>query len=358
MGFKQNLRNRFENNLSSHQIDDDYTVPRRSHSAVVLNQLSSHSQQSHRLSPLSQAATTHPLSNAHSHSFASFTLYDPHEQVPSYESVVLLLLHPLALAGSQPHHQHTGHPPSFDTPNEIAPQLSSTSSSLSLLTIPTHPTTPPTMSSTHKLKQLGLKFLNARQHFALAVCRDLSLVPPLIGLFQSWKRVFFDPDPSSILTSARISEHFLTGVWCIVSSYLSYSVLDGLIVRWIVTYSTSAAIVRVLLMSTIIATVEQYLVATFTATGYKYGLHIWILISCLLTLAYIAQNFITSNIDLKGKRRARFFDFYNIAVFAVVPVGMASFLTMVVLLRSLLILRIDIEGLVKLTGTIGTTLQT
>jgi hypothetical protein len=316
-----------------------------------------HNQQSHRLSPLSQSATTHALSNAHSHSFASFTLYDPHEQVPSYESVVLLLLHPLAVAGNHSQHQLSGQLPSFDPQNDIAPQLSATSSSLSLLTIPTHPTTPPTVSSTHKLKQLGLKFLNARQHFALAVCRDLALAPPLIGLFQSWKRVFFDPDLSSILTSARVSEHFLTGVWCIVSSYLSYSVLDGLIVRWIVTYSTSAAIVRVLLMSTIIVTIEQYLVATFTATGYKYGLHIWILISCLLTLAYIAQNFITSNIDLKGKRRERFFDFYNIAVFAVVPVGMASFITMIVLLRSLLILRIDIESLVKLTGTISTTTQ-
>ncbi|KAG7194351.1 uncharacterized protein KQ657_004563 [Scheffersomyces spartinae] len=202
------------------------------------------------------------------------------------------------------------------------------------------------------LKQIGLKFLNARQHFALAICRDICLVPPLIGLFQSWKRVFFESYfASSVLsttwatdfTSARTAEHFLTGIWCIVAAYLSYAVLDGLMVRWIVNYLAPAAIVRMLSMSTILIAVEQYTVSAFSANGYKYGLHIWILVSCIMTGAYIIQNFVTSNLDLKGKRKQRFFDFYNIVVFAVVPVGFASFLTMIGLLRSLLILRLDLE---------------
>lgn len=207
--------------------------------------------------------------------------------------------------------------------------------------------------SKKSLKRLGLKFLNARQHFALACCRDLSLIPCLYGLIQAWKRVFLQEDTNFVeingilyesFTGARISEHFLTGVWCIVSAYLSYSVLDGLMVRWIVTYLTSAAIVRMLSMSMIIVSVEQYLVATFSAQGYKYGLHIWILISCCLTIVFVVQNFVTLNLDLKdGKKRARFFDFYNIAVFAVVPIGLASFVTMIGLLRSLLILRLDLE---------------
>lgn len=213
---------------------------------------------------------------------------------------------------------------------------------------------PTSMAHTRKaeikrsLKQIGLKSLNARQHFALACSRDLSLIPCFIGLLQSWKRVFA-PDATTrtqilhSVTSARASEHFLTGLWCIVSAYLSYSVLDGLMIRWIVEYLTTAAIVRMLSMSAIIVSTEQYLLATFSADGYKYGLHIWILISCCLTLTYIVQNFVTSNLDLKGKRRARFFDFYNIAVFAVVPVGIASFITMIGLLRSLLILRLDID---------------
>ncbi|KAF3984936.1 hypothetical protein FT663_04735 [Candidozyma haemuli var. vulneris] len=197
------------------------------------------------------------------------------------------------------------------------------------------------------LKNLGLKFLNARQHFLLAVCRDVSLIPCIMGLCESWWIVFirsekFSSDSAGI-TTARGSEHFLEGIWCIVAGYLSYSVLDGLMVRWIVTYSTTGAIVRMLSMSTILVAIEQYLVSAFSAEGYQYGLHTWILISCALTLLYIVQNFVTSNIDLKGKRRARFFDFYNIVVFAVVPVGLASFITMIGLLRSLLILRLDIE---------------
>lgn len=201
------------------------------------------------------------------------------------------------------------------------------------------------------LKLVGLRLLNARQHFALACSRDVSLIPCIVGLFQSWSRVFAgyaveelagQPLQTSI-TSARMSEHFLTGVWCIVAGYLTFALLDGLMIRWIVTYSTSAAIVRMLSMSTIIITIEQYLLSAFSADGYKYGLHIWILISCCLTVLYFAQNFITLNLDLRGKSRARFFDFYNIAVFAVVPVGLASFITMIILLQSLLILRLDVE---------------
>ena len=209
-----------------------------------------------------------------------------------------------------------------------------------------------TSKAKNSLKRLGFRFLNARQHFALACCRDILLLPCIVGLFQLWRDLLFHENPHTVingvrfelLTGARTSEHFLTGVWCIVSGYLSYSILDGLMVRWVVTYLTSAAIVRMLSMSTIMVTIEQYLVSTFSANGYSYGLHIWILISCCLTVTFIIQNFVTLNLDLSdGRRRARFFDFYTIAVFAVVPVGLASFITMVGLLRSLLILRLDIE---------------
>ncbi|KAL1580084.1 N-glycosylation protein eos1 [Candida albicans] len=207
------------------------------------------------------------------------------------------------------------------------------------------------------IKQLGLKFLNARQHFLLASCRDVSLIPPLIGLIRSW-RMIYSNDANNYnqalngdgVTLIRGSEHFLTGLWCIVAGYLSYSILDSLLVRWIMTYSTSAAIVRVLSMSTIIITIELYLINTTSAIT-DYGLHIWIFISCVLTFTYIVQNFVTSNLELINyykrttiHKRARFFDFYNIVVFAVVPVGLASFVTMVGLLRSLLLLRIEIDS--------------
>ena len=155
-------------------------------------------------------------------------------------------------------------------------------------------------------------------------------------------------------------------------------------------------------MSTIMITCELYLVSTFSADGYKYGLHIWILISCILTFTYIVQNFVTLNLQLehhntikqhqtqeplrggenevntdgntlthrngvssnghistagrsnvknytqmRAKKPRRFFDFYNIVVFAVVPVGLASFVTMIGILRSLLILRIDVDQVMK-----------
>lgn len=204
----------------------------------------------------------------------------------------------------------------------------------------------PVRSSSRLVKTVGLKFLSARQHFLLATCRDMSLIPCVVGLCRSWWVLFKSSDPglvSSGITTARVSEHFLTGLWCIVAGYLLFSVLDGLMVRWIVGYSITGAIVRMAAMSAIMVAVEEYLVAAFSAEGFNYALHTWILISCALTVMFIAQNFITSNIDLKGKYRPRFFDFYKIAVFAVVPVGMASFITMIGLLRSLLILRLDID---------------
>lgn len=204
----------------------------------------------------------------------------------------------------------------------------------------------PVRGTSRLVKTVGLKFLSARQHFLLATCRDLSLIPCVVGLCRSWWVLFdsgSDEIAKSVITTARVSEHFLTGLWCIVAGYLLFSVLDGLMVRWIVGYLITGAIVRMAAMSAILVAVEEYLVAAFSAEGFNYALHTWILISCALTVMFIVQNFITSNIDLKGKYRPRFFDFYKIAVFAVVPVGMASFITMIGLLRSLLILRLDID---------------
>ncbi|RLP67300.1 hypothetical protein L150_06102 [Candida albicans Ca529L] len=69
------------------------------------------------------------------------------------------------------------------------------------------------------IKQLGLKFLNARQHFLLASCRDVSLIPPLIGLIRSWRMIYSNDanNYSQVLngdgvTLIRGSEHFLTGL--------------------------------------------------------------------------------------------------------------------------------------------------
>lgn len=157
--------------------------------------------------------------------------------------------------------------------------------------------------------------------------------------YQSWE--LLNTKATRPIHSAGASELFMAGIWCLVSGYLSYAVLDGLMVRWIVTYSTPAAIVRMISCACLNIAMIQGLFSIFSPDR-TYLLHVWILISCILTVAYTIQSFITSNLALEKK--SRYFDFYNIAVFAVVPVGLASFLTMVCLLRSLIILRMDIEG--------------
>lgn len=345
---------RFSQRLELHQIDDDYTTPSRTSS---------------RESNINANAS--PNTDVHNYdrritpySYHTVESYDPTEPVPSYESSQLL---------HERRQRVTERGTSLPGSSNISRDISRSSSFAALphtgstgtpsnSNIGGHSTNIGRKGNNNTLKSLGLKFLNARQHFALALSRDVSLIPCIIGLYQSWNRVFFqrsvpadlaDSVVSSItsgsqhlqvsVTGARLSEHFLTGIWCIVSGYLSFSVLEGLMVRWIVTYLTLATIVRMLSMSAMIVTIELYLVSVFTAEGSKYALHIWIMISCCLTLLFIIQNFVTLNLDLKGKTRARFFDFYTIAVFAVVPIGLASFITMVGLLRSLIILRLDID---------------
>lgn len=376
MSFFASLRRRLKNTpLESNQIDDDYSEP-ISPSLSIDHTSPQHELPTHAIPTIANNNNNNNNGNANNNSF------DPNEIVPSYETSQRLhyrssLANDIFI-NDQPsipvNHPSSAlslsriYAPIPSLPIPLNMSRSSSSSSLNshrsdiqpsqsapLPPHPSHAPHPPQQlqpPTTHKqkktIKQLGLRFLNSKQHFALAFCRDVSLIPAIYSLFQSWKRVFHDDNSQAIITTARGLEHFLTGMWCIVAAYLNYSVLDGLIIRWIVTYLTLAAIVRVLSLSTMSITVELYLVSTFTAQGYKYGLHIWILISCILTLAYIVQNFVTSNIDIgkdggTKKRRGRVLDMYNIVVFAVVPVGLASFVTMIGLLRSLLILRIDVD---------------
>lgn len=340
MAIFETVRRRLSHRLESHQIEEDYS-PRHSRSQnrtpVTFNE------------------------NIRYDSTPTPARFNPNEDVPSYEVSQLMYEHQGGNGNSTVNvsdtHIHSTTP--LHVPNDQLMSSLSNSTNISRQSsviagsntdsAPSHGTISGNNNNnrTNKsLKNIGLKFLNARQHFALAFCRDLCLIPSILGFIQSWKRVFYDEDiiNSTSITSAKLPEHFLTGVWCLVAGYLAFSVLDGLMIRWIVTYLTSAAILRMLSMSTIIVAIEQYLLTTLSADGYKYGLHIWILISCGLTGVYIGQNFVTLNLDLKGKRRARFFDFYNIVVFAVVPVGLASFITMIGLLRSLLIVRLDVEN--------------
>ena len=59
----------------------------------------------------------------------------------------------------------------------------------------------------------------------------------------------------------------------------------------------------------------------------------WIVISLILTVCYIVQDWLTSNIAIiTAKEGQRKINFLEVAVFCVVPVGLASFITMILLL--------------------------
>ncbi|XBW38758.1 hypothetical protein QEN19_004344 [Hanseniaspora menglaensis] len=202
------------------------------------------------------------------------------------------------------------------------------------------------------------------------------------------------PSYLSAIITGRSSEFLMCGLWCIVSMYLTYVTLDALMVRWITIYSTTAAILRMFSISLLLIIIELFILKTLsnepTVTNnknFKFGgensLHAWIFISCVLTFVYIWQSFWTSflqqqkrkdkivyeeeqrsndRIDSENESIIKPFtttlqfwkytlrkhlDLYSIIVFAVVPVGVASFLTMIVLLRNLVIQRMDVEQLEK-----------
>ncbi|CCE63632.1 hypothetical protein TPHA_0F01480 [Tetrapisispora phaffii CBS 4417] len=321
------------------------------------------------------------------------------------------------------------------------------------------------------VKTLSLNHLTAKQHLLMAVCRDFSLVLPIMYLFSTMKKSYevlyakkniqlYDiqsitetlallwqsyklnksntsisdstlstaystttsslsntsstlsdstnsnnsNDISSLLTSLikpDYSEYLLSAIWCVVSLYLTYSILDSLMVRWIVKYSTVAAIMRMFSMSILILAIELLLLNSFSPQS-EYYLHTWILISCILTAVYIWQSYLTSNLNYvsnddeeykndkiindnnnnsvsdgfqshpgdnsnssssdnlrtrnSGRKKKmpknykpfkfskrRTIDLYKITVFCVVPVGVASFVTMVGLLRNLFIQRLDVQ---------------
>ncbi|SCV05472.1 LANO_0H08240g1_1 [Lachancea nothofagi CBS 11611] len=302
-------------------------------------------------------------------------------------------------------------------------------------------------STYQSIKSLTLNNLDAKQHFLIAVCRDVSLLPPLLSLAHSLKKAWLlsdrtdalyntkgllqvslpkawhayrslktqasspDQDLTSQLVTARASEYLLCSLWCVVAAYLTYAILDSLMVRWIVKYSTMAAILRMFSMSLLIVTLEMLLLSSLSPKG-DYYLHTWILISCMLTGAYIWQSFLTSDLNYveqdspsptpspvsssgniptttaattttthrssssgstttnpvtcdpsadsvssrKRKRsprslrltKPRQIHLYNITVFCVVPVGFASFITMIGLLRNLVIQRLDLEQLERM----------
>lgn len=287
----------------------------------------------------------------------------------------------------------------------------------------------------YNMKLLSFNHLTAKQHLFLAICRDISLSPSIWYLFKSLNKTYLiifhglnnfnynefiannqlinmdkinntqilNTNKENIfiflnsLVTARASEYLLCALWCLVSLYLSFATLDSLMLRWILKYSIIAAILRMFSMSLILITLQLFLINSLSPDR-DYYLHTWILISCILTIIFIWQNYLTSNLSNDSSKTnkntnneisnndknnsndnntnnknneyigttsgininnvhhsipnikqisKRQLDFYNIIVFCVVPVGIASFITMLCLMRNLFIQRLDIEQLIS-----------
>ena len=83
-------------------------------------------------------------------------------------------------------------------------------------------------------------------------------------------------------------------LWCCVASYLSFNVTDGLMLRWMFNYGPRATLVRLLTIDAFNYYITSFLIGT--AKRFNLLLPAWIVISLLLTLAYIIQDWLTSNI--------------------------------------------------------------
>lgn len=242
----------------------------------------------------------------------------------------------------------------------------------------------------NRLKRYGLNRLNARQHIIVTICRDVpiySILKNLIVILIQWYRLI--KRPYEHVVSVRATEFFLASLWCLVSALLSYMILDGFMVRWMVIYAIQAVIIRILSMSLIIVMIIETVNYTFNNNENGFCLTVWILISCILTIIFIVQCFMSNNLLMQEKMKkmensnaelsrtrvegqdqnlcntnslevgsgvsaststnsancgvARKIDYYNLVVFAVVPIGVASFISTVGLIRLLLILRLDVS---------------
>lgn len=61
--------------------------------------------------------------------------------------------------------------------------------------------------------------------------QSLAVFPSVLGMWNCLHEAWLLEDTRP-MHAVRSSELFLAGIWCIVSGYLSYSVIDGLMVRW------------------------------------------------------------------------------------------------------------------------------
>ncbi|GAO48987.1 hypothetical protein G7K_3148-t1 [Saitoella complicata NRRL Y-17804] len=212
-------------------------------------------------------------------------------------------------------------------------------------------------------------------HIPLVAARSLSILPSVLGfldaLSTAYTNQYLTTDPHGGTGNVwkefgdrecKIWELGAACMWCAVCGYLSFWFTDGLMLRWLIRYSPLATCIRLLSLSTINAALTYGIV--WAEWGWvrrePSGLLVaWIVEACVLTVAYTIQDWVTSDLSLpvapraqRSPRTVRFkksdddapsgvekdkeeeggyreLDLVEVAVFAVVPVGMAGFVTMV-----------------------------
>ncbi|KAG4301563.1 hypothetical protein PCANB_001742 [Pneumocystis canis] len=124
-------------------------------------------------------------------------------------------------------------------------------------------------------------------------------------------------------------ETCMTGIWLFICAILSYRLTDGLLLRWIVKYSPKAILIRMMSLNMINVYFTTWLMSSSNAFQ---RLVFSIFMACIFACAYIIQNYITSDILLFGITKmqpTRQLNLAEIGVFTVVPIGLASFITMI-----------------------------
>jgi len=114
----------------------------------------------------------------------------------------------------------------------------------------------------------------------------------------------------------------MAAVYACISAFLSYRINSGLTKRWLVKYSRIGLIVRLVSFNSLSIGCTSYL-RSLIKNDTELQLPLWILVSCLYTLVYTVELWVTSNID--SGRKGRHLNLYEIAIYGVAPLGMASF---------------------------------
>ncbi|OLL26230.1 N-glycosylation protein eos1 [Neolecta irregularis DAH-3] len=114
---------------------------------------------------------------------------------------------------------------------------------------------------------------------------------------------------------------------------------NGMLDRWLVRYSPQATIIRLLSLTALNCVITNGITTTISSGYEEFLLPSWIGISCVLTVAYTIQDYITSNVFREPDRK-RQLNLKEVAVFGVVPVGFAGFLSLLLALWKIHQLRV------------------